>query len=581
MKKHLLKRIRQSRYAAVYYTVLFSLFHFSIFKLYGFSIFPDEFGYWAYAAKAAGYDWSEVVSLCSFYSCGYSFFLFPIFRFCNDAVTAYRTAVALNFILIGAAYWILCRIGSLFMHEQGEDSQIRSAIAMFYPAVILYAQTTMAETLLMTGYLFVLLLFERYLRKPGCLAMILILAVNSYMYLVHMRTIGIFAVCAGLMFLAEVRNDRDYRKLLVMIIMTLVSLFAAVLFKKWMSASLYQNVDQELYAVNTYGGQFEKIRYIFSKDGIAAFVAGLCGKVLYMGIATYGTAYWGICFLVKKCCEGIRCKKGSAGLVEAFILLTVLSQIVISTVYNVIPDSYDSITFGRYHDHIMPVLIMSGITGITCRSGRKKGYLLITGLSFAVFTAVVLDYAGGLDITGIKGYFMIGMCLVEPGTLNTVRFYMISCLTGILCMCFFSFILFLYKKSGSRSVLCMLAALQLLAVLRLGNQYIYPFNRLARQDIGLAQKMEKLIESKGPGRQITYVDYNDISAIGLMQFALRDKTIKVVSEEQCISGEAVDGETLVLLGAGDPAWEELQKKYGNEIFGGHFVLLYNGEETWK
>ncbi len=93
--------------------------------------------------------------------------------------------------------------------------------------------------------------------------------------------------------------------------------------------------------------------------------------------------------------------------------------------------------------------------------------------------------------------------------------------------------------------------------------------------------MEKLIESKGPGRQITYVDYNDISAIGLMQFALRDKTIKVVSEEQCISGEAIDGETLVLLGAGDPAWEELQKKYGNEIFGGHFVLLYNDEETWK
>ena len=118
-----------------------------------------------------------------------------------------------------------------------------------------------------------------------------------------------------------------------------------------------------------------------------------------------------------------------------------------------------------------------------------------------------------------------------------------------------------------------LAALQLLAALRLGDQYIYPFNRLAREDIKVAREIKREVS-------IIYVDYNDISAIGLMQFVLRDRPIRVISEEQCIAGEAIDGESIILLGAGDPAWEELQKKYGNEIIGGHFVLLYN-EEAWK
>lgn len=179
--------IRQNRYAVVFYAVLFSFFQFCIFKLYGFSIFPDEFGYWAYAAKAAGYDWPEVVSLCSFYSCGYSVFLYPIFWLCRDAVAAYRIAVAVNFVLIGVSYWILCRIGHLFVSGGREVCQIGSAAAMFYPAVIFYAQTTMAETVLMTGYLLVLLLFAGYLRRPGYRGIVLILAVNSYMYLVHMR----------------------------------------------------------------------------------------------------------------------------------------------------------------------------------------------------------------------------------------------------------------------------------------------------------------------------------------------------------------------------------------------------------
>lgn len=565
----------------MFYGLLFSFFHFSIYKIYGFSIFPDEFSYWAYAARAAGYEWSEVVSLSSFYSCGYSILLFPIFCLCRDALTAYRAAIACNFMLSGVAYWILCRVLNIVMSDKREECQIYSAIALFYPAVLFYAQTTMAETVLVLGYLVLIWLFAAYLRKPGYLNVLLILAVNTYMYFVHMRTIGIFAVCAVLLVFAEVRCKKDYKFILFTVIMTFVSLYAASSLQKEISAYLYQDIDRELFEVNTYGGQIEKIKYILSWDGATALMAGLCGKILYMGISTYGLAYWGICFLAKRCYDGIFCRKGRDGILEAFVLLTVLSQIVISAIYNVIPDSYDSVTFGRYHDYVMPILIVAGIRETVCYWREKKYCLFITALSLLALTLIVLHSVTGLELNDIKGYFMVGMSFWEPGEFSAVRFYMISCLIGILCMCYFVFFLFLYTKSGSTQILFFCVALQLLLALRLGNNYIYPFNKLACQDIRLAREIERMIGSRGNAEHITYIDYNAISAIGLMQFALRDTTIQVIPEDMCIWEETVDERSVILLGADDPAWEELQQKYDNEIISGHFVLLYNDEETWK
>lgn len=63
--------------------ILLCFYGFGIGSIYGFSIFPDEFAYWAYAAGMSGYDWSDITSLGSYYSYGYSLVLFPVFLFCK------------------------------------------------------------------------------------------------------------------------------------------------------------------------------------------------------------------------------------------------------------------------------------------------------------------------------------------------------------------------------------------------------------------------------------------------------------------------------------------------------------------
>ena len=41
-------------------------------------IINDEFGYWAHAISAVGYDWKDLISQTPYYAWGYSIWLVPI-----------------------------------------------------------------------------------------------------------------------------------------------------------------------------------------------------------------------------------------------------------------------------------------------------------------------------------------------------------------------------------------------------------------------------------------------------------------------------------------------------------------------
>ena len=72
---------------------------YGIGRIYGFIIYPDEFGYWASAARVLGYDWSKIASLGSYYSYGYSILLIPILFLFHNPVAAYRAAIVVNVFL--------------------------------------------------------------------------------------------------------------------------------------------------------------------------------------------------------------------------------------------------------------------------------------------------------------------------------------------------------------------------------------------------------------------------------------------------------------------------------------------------
>ena len=65
-------------------------------KFNTFYVLNDEFGYWASAAKFAGYDWSSAASTVNYYSYGYSLLLFPLFAVFKDPAMLYKAALVMN-----------------------------------------------------------------------------------------------------------------------------------------------------------------------------------------------------------------------------------------------------------------------------------------------------------------------------------------------------------------------------------------------------------------------------------------------------------------------------------------------------
>ncbi len=102
------------QYLLLFAVLIFCIHQYSIHKIFGFSLYPDEFGYWASAAGWVGYDWSGAASIGSYYSFGYSLVLAPILKLCRDGVLAYRVAVTVNMLLqcicIGLLWGIFRRL---------------------------------------------------------------------------------------------------------------------------------------------------------------------------------------------------------------------------------------------------------------------------------------------------------------------------------------------------------------------------------------------------------------------------------------------------------------------------------------
>ena len=95
------------QYFVLFSILILSVCMYGICSIVGFSYYPDEFGYWSSAAANIGYDWSEVASLGSYYSFGYSLILTPILYFFRGGLAAYRAAVVVNMLLHAGSVWLL------------------------------------------------------------------------------------------------------------------------------------------------------------------------------------------------------------------------------------------------------------------------------------------------------------------------------------------------------------------------------------------------------------------------------------------------------------------------------------------
>lgn len=528
--------------------LIFSIFQYSINKIFGMVYYPDEFGYWASAANWIGYDWSGLTALNSYYSFGYSLLLVPVLKICSGAVTAYRTAVALNMVLHAAAMPLLYGILKRLFPTESEISQICAVgIALFYPVWDFYEQTTLAEGLLFFLYIVIVYLMARMVSGAGLWAVLMLVGCSVYICLVHMRTVGVAAAVVFILFLRLWKEPAYRKKMLAAVLVLAVSAALGAVLRLTVLQSVYGKTDGELLATNDITGQLARVMAVCTREGLRRFFCGCMGKLFYLGAASFGLIYYALGYLWKKSVCLIRKIRERGGIsagewLSLFLLLSFAGQFLITAIYLNHPRRVDEVVYGRYNDYLVPVFMGIGMMALYRSRSFGRNLSAVIALQSAMLPFVLY---GGKMYGGseMQGYFMAGISYL----VDDLRFDMIPDMAGIFLLSNLMTLLFSLcvwagrEKKAPVCVMALVVCAEIMSGVGLHHKYTYRFNELVEAEVELAGQ----IGASDAGTAVTYLYGREITYIDIIQFQLPEREITVVPEDEVEKIAAADGHPML------------------------------------
>lgn len=542
---------------------------YNVIGSYGFVILSDEFGYWVYAAKLAGYDWSDIASLGSYYSYGYSALLFPIFVLCKNGIWAYRFAIGLNFLMLMAIFFMLKSLADkLFTGVTKDTLALLTIIAVIYPPLLIYSKTTMAESTLAFMYVVICALLYKYFENNRWQTLILLVAANIYIYFVHMRTVGV--LISGMLVIAMYSFAKNKNHFWILVIVSAVLLLIGISIKTWIGGHIYAAADKEVFDGNNYAGQIGKLEYIFTPEGFKDFIISIAGKVLYLGAASFGMAYWGFAYVIRQIFRKEAFGKADKKYyLYLFIGLSAVAETLICSIATVRPWRVDGLVYGRYHEFLMPVLMLIGI--YAAWTSRKIIIVTLTIIASELPMLCLIIYSLiKNNLTGFQNCMMIGMSYASGGNpFDPKTFYFRAYLLGAALTLTAAAIIICARRNKNMSFL--LAAVILIEMalsVRANNVCISSSELGAFRDMRIAERIEAICQENE--RRIIYIDDGESVTICILQFMMRDKDIIICQKE-----DELRPDDIVLLDYKNSYADELEDDYEQTFTYGHFTLCYN------
>ena len=197
-----------------------------------------------------------------------------------------------------------------------------------------------------------------------------------------MRTAGVLIACGITLVLWAVSEHPKTKIVLVFIGAILLFAILAGVLKQNTIAQVFSSADSQVLAGNDYGGQKGKLTQIISPYGMRLFVKEVIGKILYLGLASFGIFYWGIGWTIKK--SGLLLfhlfKKRKIEVIEwvfLFLSLAMAGEILICSIYMHPVGTIDALIYGRYDEFLVPVFLIIGIIAML-----KSGYRINASNAF-------------------------------------------------------------------------------------------------------------------------------------------------------------------------------------------------------
>lgn len=566
-------KIKQEyRYLIFILLILIGVFQYGIQKICGFTMYPDEFGYWASAAKVVGYDWTEVASMGSYYSFGYSVLLIPLLKLFSDGVSAYRAALAVNLLLMCVSVLLLWNIiYRLFPEIDRMKRAFISGIAVFYPSWIFYMQMTLAEALLMFLFVALTSLFISFIQKPRVMTAVILAVLLIYTYCVHMRSIGVVIACLTTLLFWGLSNPAKRKTVLIALGVIAIAGLIVVIIKRNVIMSVFSKADAETLAVNDYSSQMWKIRQILNPDGFSIFIKEIIAKVFYLGMASFGIAYWAIGWSIKETFGLIKRIADAKHWVAMFLLLSVVGEILICTIYMHGSVKIDCLVYGRYNEFLVPILVAVGIV-VMLQSRWLLQITLVAGTVSGVMLFPILSVIEEEKLDGIRGYFIVGISyLINEDNFNPYLFFRDAWILGFALMILMAGIICISRRLKDAGwMLGIIIIVEVVLGIMASAHYTYEVNKSGFLDLVIA---EKIIENRDENTKVTYLDEGAPEFIDFQQMQLPDISIHVIKGE---AAEQMDelGDFLIVC-HDTKQREELEHMYDTHIMTNSFILYFN------
>lgn len=562
--------------------IIFSVFQYGIQKIYGFTLYPDEFGYWASAANAVGYDWSETASMGSYYSYGYSLILIPILKLFSGGVRAYRAAIAVNMLLMCAGVLLLWKISlKVFPQMEKTKREFACGVGVLYPAWIFYMQTTMSEALLNFLFITIAYLFLCFIEKPRTATAIFLAVALIYLYSVHMRTVAV--VIAGMIacILWGFTESGKKKQVFLLGIVLAAAGFLSLQLKERTIFEVYTYAEQNSLAVNDYASQWEKLADLLTLQGSTRLIESIIGKLFYLGVSSFGIFYWGIGWCACKSVFLISAfKKRQRVLPEHwlafFLLLAAVGEVLISSIYMYRAGSIDCLIYGRYTELLVPIMLLLGIVAMD-KSRILIPATLLNGVACGVVLPFLLDVIEKRNLKGLRGYHIAGLSyLIKESDLNEVLFFRNTWVLGFGIMLLVGILIWLGRRWKNGWFLTGILLIEILAGMQISYHYTYRVNTILYENQMIA---EVIRENFVRPDQIFYLDEGNGTFIDFLQMQLPEETIHILDGQ----GDAMEKDGLFRLGAfliadaGTKSDQHLQMCFDKKIATNMFWLYFNSK----
>lgn len=349
-------------------------------------IYADEMGYLSNAALMTGLDWSNAVQNLPYYGYGVAILYVPLFWLFDSVDLIYVGVKVINTLLLVGMYYVAKKT---LVNIYGEENCVQCTIVASLCCCTSYLLTArnfaLSEVPLAMLYFSSVLFFTKYMKTNKQIWKIMLLVIDTYMLMIHVRTIGCFAVTVFMLSCYDFKATEGGRRLKNWAITIVIAVIGIGLCFGIKEIFISIGGTGSVSTINDISGQSVKISYLFSKDGLLAFLISICSKLWSFGIAYFLLAFVGFIFALMYIFED------KNRFLMAFLVLAFGAEFAINCAYISYIDRTDMIFYTRYSEFaILPFFCMGLIEILNnkCKPATIISVLLLeVGLTGAVIYA--------------------------------------------------------------------------------------------------------------------------------------------------------------------------------------------------